>query len=55
MGSKDDEHGNFPEIVDALTQHGAATKVDARALSNTGCVWLLPREFGHHALREPMQ
>lgn len=28
-GSKDGEGGSYPEIVDALTEHGAATKQDA--------------------------
>jgi serine/threonine-protein kinase HipA len=32
MGLKDGERGNYPEIVDALTQHGAAAKTDAHAL-----------------------
>jgi serine/threonine-protein kinase HipA len=32
MGSKDGERGNYPEIVDALTQHGAKAKADAHAL-----------------------
>jgi serine/threonine-protein kinase HipA len=32
MGSKDGERGNYPEIVDALTQHGARAKADAHAL-----------------------
>lgn len=32
MGSKDAERGSCPEIVDALTQHGAAAKADAHAL-----------------------
>jgi serine/threonine-protein kinase HipA len=32
MGSKDGERGSYPEIVDALTQHGAAAKADAHAL-----------------------
>src|SRR5579863_4624872 len=31
-GSKDGEHGSYPEIVDALTQHGAQAKTDAQAL-----------------------
>lgn len=31
-GSKDGEHGSYPEIVDALTQHGAQAKGDAHAL-----------------------
>ena len=31
-GSKDGEHGSYPEIVDALTQHGAQAKADAHAL-----------------------
>ena len=31
-GSKDGERGSYPEIVDALTQYGAQTKTDARAL-----------------------
>jgi serine/threonine-protein kinase HipA len=32
MGSKDGERGSYPEIVDALAQHGAQAKTDARAL-----------------------
>jgi serine/threonine-protein kinase HipA len=32
MGSKDGERGSYPEIVDALTQHGAAARADAHAL-----------------------
>jgi serine/threonine-protein kinase HipA len=32
MGSKDGERGSYPEIVDALTQHGAKAKADAHAL-----------------------
>lgn len=31
-GSKDGETGSYPEIVDALTQHGAQAKPDAHAL-----------------------
>lgn len=31
-GSKDGERGSYPEIVDALTQHGARAKTDAQAL-----------------------
>ena len=31
-GSKDGERGSYPEIVDALTEHGAQAKTDARAL-----------------------
>jgi serine/threonine-protein kinase HipA len=31
-GSKDGERGSYPEIVDALTQHGAQAKTDAQAL-----------------------
>lgn len=31
-GSRDGERGSYPEIVDALTQHGAQAKVDAQAL-----------------------
>ena len=31
-GSKDGERGSYPEIVDALTQHGAQAKTDASAL-----------------------
>lgn len=31
-GSKDGERGSYPEIVDALTRHGAQTKADAQAL-----------------------
>jgi len=31
-GSKDGERGSYPEIVDALTQHGAQAKTDAEAL-----------------------
>lgn len=31
-GSKDGERGSYPEIVDALTQHGAQAKADARTL-----------------------
>jgi serine/threonine-protein kinase HipA len=30
--SKDGDRGSYPEIVDALTQHGAQTKADAQAL-----------------------
>lgn len=29
MGSRDGDHGSYPEIVDALTQHGAQAKADA--------------------------
>jgi serine/threonine-protein kinase HipA len=32
MGAKDGERGSYPEIVDALTQHGAQGKTDAHAL-----------------------
>ncbi|WP_158971102.1 type II toxin-antitoxin system HipA family toxin [Chachezhania sediminis] len=32
MGAKDGERGSYPEIVDALTAHGAQGKTDARAL-----------------------
>jgi serine/threonine-protein kinase HipA len=31
-GSKDGERGSYPEIVDALTSHGAQAKADAQAL-----------------------
>jgi serine/threonine-protein kinase HipA len=31
-GSKDGERGSYPEIVDALSQHGAQAKADAQAL-----------------------
>ena len=31
-GSKDGEHGSYPEIVDVLAQHGAQAKTDAQAL-----------------------
>lgn len=31
-GTKDGERGSYPEIVDALTQHGAQAKTDAHAL-----------------------
>jgi len=31
-GSKDGEHGSYPEIVDALPRHGAQAKTDAQAL-----------------------
>jgi serine/threonine-protein kinase HipA len=31
-GSKDGDRGSYPEIVDALTQHGAQAKADAQAL-----------------------
>lgn len=31
-GSKDGERGSYPEIVDAITQHGAQGKADAHAL-----------------------
>jgi serine/threonine-protein kinase HipA len=32
LGAKDGERGSYPEIVDALTQHGAQGKTDAHAL-----------------------
>jgi serine/threonine-protein kinase HipA len=32
MGAKDGERGSYPEMVDALTQHGAQGKVDAHEL-----------------------
>ena len=32
MGAKDGERGSYPEIVDALAQHGARGKADAHAL-----------------------
>lgn len=32
MGAKDGERGSYPEIVDALAEHGAQGKTDARAL-----------------------
>lgn len=32
MGAKDGERGSYPEIVDALTRHGAQAKADAHAL-----------------------
>ncbi|WP_221262251.1 HipA domain-containing protein [Rhodanobacter sp. ANJX3] len=32
MHAKDGERGSYPEIVDALTQHGAQGKTDAHAL-----------------------
>ena len=32
MGAKDGERGSYPEIVDALAQHGAQGKADAHAL-----------------------
>jgi serine/threonine-protein kinase HipA len=31
-GSQDGEHGSYPEIVDALSRHGARAKSDAQAL-----------------------
>jgi len=31
-GSADGEHGSYPELVDALTRHGANAKADAAAL-----------------------
>lgn len=31
-GSKDGERGSYPEIVDAITQHGAQAKTDAQSL-----------------------
>ena len=31
-GSRDGERGSYPEIVDALTRHGAQAKTDAHAL-----------------------
>jgi serine/threonine-protein kinase HipA len=32
LGARDGEHGSYPEIVDALSQHGARGKTDAQAL-----------------------
>ncbi len=32
MGAKDGERGRYPEIVDALAEHGAQGKTDAQAL-----------------------
>ncbi|TGQ50192.1 type II toxin-antitoxin system HipA family toxin [Mesorhizobium sp. M1C.F.Ca.ET.193.01.1.1] len=32
MGARDGEHGSYPEMVDALAQHGAQGKTDAQAL-----------------------
>jgi serine/threonine-protein kinase HipA len=32
MGAKDGERGSYPEIVDALSKHGAQTKTDTHAL-----------------------
>lgn len=32
MGAKDGERGSYPEMVDALSQHGARGKIDAHAL-----------------------
>jgi len=32
VGAKDGEHGSYPEIVDALSRHGAQGKTDAHAL-----------------------
>ena len=32
MGAKDGERGSYPEIVDALAEHGAQGKTDAHAL-----------------------
>jgi serine/threonine-protein kinase HipA len=32
LGSRDGERGSYPEIVDALTRHGAQAKTDAHAL-----------------------
>ncbi|MDX8483030.1 HipA domain-containing protein [Mesorhizobium sp. VK24D] len=32
MGARDGEHGSYPEMVDALAQHGAQGKTDAHAL-----------------------
>jgi serine/threonine-protein kinase HipA len=32
LGAKDGERGSYPEIVDALVQHGAQAKTDAQAL-----------------------
>jgi serine/threonine-protein kinase HipA len=32
MGARDGDHGSYPEIVDALAQHGAQGRTDANAL-----------------------
>ena len=32
MGAKDGERGSYPEMVDALTRHGAQAKQDTQAL-----------------------
>lgn len=32
LGARDGERGSYPEIVDALSQHGARAKTDAHAL-----------------------
>lgn len=32
LGARDGEHGSYPEIVDALSQHGSQGKTDAHAL-----------------------
>jgi len=48
MGAKDGERGSYPEIVDALTQHGAQGKTDAHALYRRVVVTVLISNVDDH-------
>lgn len=47
-GSKDGERGSYPEIVDALVQHGAKGKTDAHALYRRGVFNVLISNVDDH-------
>ena len=47
-GAKDGERGSYPEIVDALTQHGAQGKTDAHALYQRVVFNVLISNFDDH-------
>ncbi|MBP2562087.1 serine/threonine protein kinase HipA of HipAB toxin-antitoxin module [Neorhizobium galegae] len=48
MGAKDGERGSYPEIVDALAQHGAQGKTDAHALYRRVVFNVLISNVDHH-------
>jgi serine/threonine-protein kinase HipA len=48
MGAKDGERGSYPEIVDALAQHGAQAKRDAHALYRRVVFNVLISNVGDH-------
>ncbi|MCA0964848.1 HipA domain-containing protein [Salipiger bermudensis] len=48
MGAKDGERGRYPEIVDALAEHGAQGKTDAQALYRRVVFSLLISKVDEH-------